>query len=271
MRRSGAQLRSTKAGGRALGQPVQCQNMRMQPERFLIVQTGRAIASVRARLGDFPHWFRVAMGLPSSAIDIIDVQGGGTLPRHGAHRAVLVTGSGAMVSEREPWSESTAAWLRQAHDAGTPLLGVCYGHQLIAHAFGGRVDYHPDGREMGTHAIERMDAGRDDVLFGNAPATFAAQLTHRQSVLEAPQEAVVLARSAHDPVQAFRIGARTWGVQFHPEFSTAAMRAYIAARAEDLRGEGKCPRELDSSVRAAPHARAILRRFARLASDPLIG
>ncbi len=243
----------------------------MQTPRILIVQTGRAIASVRARLGDFPHWFRVAMGLPTSAIDTVDVQAGGRLPPHGAHRAVLVTGSGAMVSDREPWSEATASWLRQAHDAGTPMLGVCYGHQLIAHAFGGRIDYHPAGREMGTHTIERSAAGREDALFGNAPATFVAQLTHRQSVIDVPQQAVVLARSAHDSCQAFRIGARTWGVQFHPEFSAAAMRAYIAARAEDLRGEGKCPRELGSGVRAAPHARTILRRFARLALDPPIG
>lgn len=277
-----------------------CDHSRMTFPRILIVQTGRAIASVRARLGDFPHWFRVAMGLPPNAVEIVDVQNGATLPsvRHApsdgafgssqrassrtseasqrassradeaSHRdyaGVIITGSGAMVSDREPWSEVTAAWIREVHAAGTPLLGVCYGHQLIAHAFGGRVDYHPDGREMGTHAIERLEAAHDDPLFGNAPPAFNAQLTHRQSVLEVPTEAVVLARSTHDACQAFRIGERTWGVQFHPEFSTAAMRGYIAARGADLRQEGNCPRELGTRVRAAPHARAVLRRFERFA------
>jgi GMP synthase (glutamine-hydrolysing) len=260
----------------------------MGSPRFLIVQTGRAIGSVRSRLGDFPHWFRVAMGLPQHAVDIVDVQSGAALPTIGApashaadeasrasnradeasyhgYAGVIVTGSNAMVSDREPWSEATAAWIRRTHDAGVPMLGVCYGHQLIAHAFGGRVDYHPQGREMGTHLVERLDAARGDALFHPVPARFSAQLTHRQSVLEAPEGAVVLARSAHDPVQAFRLGDRTWGVQFHPEFSTAAMRGYIAARRDDLVREDTCPRTLAQRVHAAPHARAVLRRFARLA------
>ncbi len=232
---------------------------------LLIVQTGRAIPRVRARLGDFPHWFRVAMRLPEHAVEIVDVQHGDPLPAPGLLAGALITGSGAMVTDREPWSETTAGWIHDAHAADLPLLGVCYGHQLIAHAFGGRVDYHPGGREMGTHAVERLDAAQDDALFHHAPARFSAQLTHRQSVLEPPDGAVVLARSAHDPIQAFRMGARTWGVQFHPEFSTAAMRGYIAARGEDLAREDSCARALAQRVHAAPQARAVLRRFARLA------
>lgn len=268
----------------------------MPAKRLLIVQTGHAIASVRGRLGDFPQWFRVAMALPRSAVDIADVQNGEALPRirtpaardiiedslrvdepahcasngaakaaHQDYAGIVITGSGAMVSDREPWSEATAAWVREVHAANIPLLGVCYGHQLIAHAFGGRVDYHPGGREMGTYEVERLDGADDDALFHHAPRRFSAQLTHRQSVLEAPDAAVVLARSAHDPVQAFRIGTTTWGVQFHPEFSTAAMRSYIAARAADLTRENTCPRSLANAVHAAPHARAILRRFTRVA------
>ncbi len=232
---------------------------------MLIIQTGRAIPAARARLGDFPHWFRVAMRLPAAAVEVRDVQHGDLLPDPQDIGSALITGSGAMVSEREEWSERTAAWIREVHAAGVPLMGVCYGHQLIAHAFGGRVDYHPAGREMGTHEIEKLPAAKGDPLFEHAPDRFAAQLTHRQSVLDAPPEAVVLARSAHDACQAFRIGTQTWGLQFHPDFSTAAMRTYIAARAKDLTHEGTSPRALSKAVRAAPHARAVLRRFARLA------
>ncbi len=236
----------------------------MSSPRILVVQTGRAIASVRARLGDFPHWFRVSMRFPRSAVELRDMQHGDPLPDPHATAGVLITGSGAMVSDREAWSERTAAWIREAHAAEVPLLGVCYGHQLIAHAFGGRVDYHPDGREMGTHTIERLVSADGDALFDRAPARFTAQLTHRQSVLDTPPDAVVLARSAHDSCQAFRVGASTWGIQFHPEFSTAAMRGYIAARSRDLATEGISARALSKAVRATPHARAILRRFAGL-------
>ncbi len=230
---------------------------------FLILQTGQPVASLRRHRG-FPHWIRVAAGLRADEAVVVDVEAGAALPSRDGFAGTIVTGSAAMVTDRAEWSERSAAWLHDAAHAGMPLLGICYGHQLLAHALGGEVGDHPGGREMGTHTVERLDAAQGDALLRDAPARFSAQLTHRQSVLEAPAEAVVLARSAHDECQAFRIGARTWGVQFHPEFSTAAMRGYIAARGDDLRREATCPRTLAHAVHAAPHARAILRRFARL-------
>ena len=75
----------------------------------------------------------------------------------------------------------------------------------------------------------------------------------------------VLAVSGRDNCQAFRWGEATWGVQFHPEFSVGMMRGYIRARADALRKEGTCPRELAQAVRPTPVARRVLRRFIHLA------
>src|SRR5690606_36733444 len=97
------------------------------------------------------------------------------------------------------------------------------------------------------------------------PTCFDAQLTHLQSVLVPPPDAVVLARSAGDDCQAFRVGANAWGVQFHPEFSAGIMRGYIQARADVIAAEGQCPKTLASRVGAAPVARAVMRRFVRFA------
>jgi GMP synthase (glutamine-hydrolysing) len=228
---------------------------------FLILATGTAIEPVRRRLGDFPHWFRVAMRLPRQAVRVVDAREARALPEPSDFAGIVVTGSGAMVTDREPWSEAAADWLGQAARAGHPVLGVCYGHQLLAHALGGRVDWNPRGREMGTVRIEALPAAAADPLLAPNGAGFAAQVTHLQSVLEPPADATVLARSAQDDCHAFRIGDAAWGVQFHPEFSTAAMRAYIAARADAIRSEGDCPRRLQRGVSAAPAARAVLRRF----------
>jgi GMP synthase (glutamine-hydrolysing) len=228
---------------------------------ILILATGTAIDAVRRRLGDFPHWFRVAMRLPREAVRVVDARHTRALPEPRDFAGTVVTGSGAMVTDREPWSEATADWLRHAAQAGHPVLGVCYGHQLLAHALGGRVDWNPRGREIGTIRVETLpDAARDPLLAPNGPA-FAAQATHLQTVVAPPAGATVLARSALDDCHAFRIGDAAWGVQFHPEFSTAAMRAYIAARADEIRREGRCPRQLGRAVSASPAARAVLRRF----------
>lgn len=231
---------------------------------FLILETGQPVASMR-RHGSFAHWIRVAAGLERDEAVVVDVEGGDDLPSREGFAGAIVTGSAAMVTDRHDWSERSAAWLRDAAHAGMPLLGICYGHQLIAHALGGEVGDNPRGREMGTVCIELADAAREDPLFAGLPARFPAQATHLQSVLRPPPGATVLARNPHDACHAYRWGTRAWGVQFHPEFATGHMRGYIRARADALAREGRCSARMAREVAAAPHARGVLRRFVRQA------
>ena len=227
---------------------------------FLILETGKPVAPMR-RHGDFAHWIRVAAGLSRDEAVVVDVEHGEPLPSREGFAGAIVTGSGAMVTDRLDWSEATAAWLRDAAHAGLPLFGICYGHQLLAHALGGEVGDNPQGREMGTLEVELLPAASDDALFDVLPTRFAAQLTHLQSVLRAPEGAHVLARSAGDPCQAFRWGESAWGVQFHPEFSATHMRGYIQARKVALQREGLDPKAMLAGIGAAPEARRVLRRF----------
>ena len=227
---------------------------------LLIIEAGRPALPLR-RHGSFPHWIRVAAGLPAEAVVVAPVMHGTPLPRRDGFAGVIVSGSAAMVTQRHDWSEGTAQWLCEAAQAGMPLLGLCYGHQLIAHALGGEVDDNPAGREMGTVEIALTPEAADDPLFRSMPPRFRVQTTHRQSVLRLPEGARLLATSSQDPCHAFRWGEHVWGLQFHPEFSTMHMRGYLGARAEVLRREGRCPVEAAGSVRAAPRARALLRRF----------
>lgn len=231
---------------------------------FLILETGVPIAPLR-RYGGFGHWIRVAAGLHARQVQHVRVLDGEAPPPPREAAGVLVTGSGAMVTDREPWSERTADWLRDAAEAGTPLFGICYGHQLIAHALGGTVDYNPAGREMGTVPVRLHAAAAGDPLFAGLPGEIAVQATHLQTVLAPPPKAEVLAASGRDGCQAFRWGEYAWGVQFHPEFNTGVMRGYIRARAEALAKEGTDAHRLASAVRPAPLARRVLRRFIHVA------
>lgn len=229
---------------------------------FLIIQTGRPTVSMR-RHGSFAHWIRVAAGLERDDAVVVDVEAGEALPSREGFAGAVVTGSAAMVTERLDWSERSADWLRDAAHAGMPLLGICYGHQLLAHALGGQVGYNPNGREMGTVCVERQPQAQHDPLFAALPERFPAQATHLQSVLQPPEGAVVLASNAHDGCHAFRWGAQAWGLQFHPEFSAGHMRGYIHARKDALAQEGSSAERLAAGVSATPRAREILRRFVR--------
>lgn len=228
----------------------------------LIIQTGRAPEPIRARHGDFPHWFRLAAGLHSSQIRVIDVMAGESLPLPQAVAGVIITGSGAMVTERAAWSERTAEWIRDAVDGELPLFGVCYGHQLMAHALGGHVDYLPGGREIGTQVIERTAAPLAQWM-GALPTSFHAHTTHEQSVITAPDGATVLAQSARDPHQILSYGSRAVSTQFHPEFNAEVMRAYIQRKHADMEREGSDPQQVFNAVAATPVARRLLRQFSR--------
>ncbi len=229
---------------------------------FLILQTGEPAPSLR-RYGSFSHWIRIAAGLGQDEVVVCRVLEGDALPRREGFAGVLISGSGAMVTERLDWSERSAAWLHDAAHAGMPLFGICYGHQLLAHALGGRVDWNPHGREIGTVQIDCCASAAEDPLFASMRPSFLAHATHMQSVLGLPSGACCLARSKLDDCHGFRWGEQVWGVQFHPEFGTRLMHGYIAARADKLRHEGIDQAAIARTVAAAPRARGLLRHFVR--------
>lgn len=231
---------------------------------LLLIQTGEAPEPIVARFGGFADWFRRAMRLEASQLQVVRVDAGAPLPPPASIAGAVISGSGAMVTDRADWSERTAAWIRTAVELQTPMYGVCYGHQLMAHALGGSVGWLAGGREIGTQVITRDTASDADGL-APLPVTFPAQTTHRQSVLQPPATAEVLASSHRDPHQLLRYGPRMLSSQFHPEFTADIMRAYIAARAGALRDEGLDPDALEQDVQAGEAARDLLERFARTA------
>ena len=232
---------------------------------LLIVKCGGTFPSLRARRGDYEDWILAGMGLAPERARIAAVSEGAELPAPAELQAVVFTGSSAMVSGRAPWSERAAEGLRGAVAAGLPVLGICYGHQLLAHALGGRVAANPRGREIGSVDVETLPAARGDALLGALPPRFTVQATHVESVVELPPGARLLAASRGDPHQAFSVGARAWGVQFHPEFDADVIRGYLEARREILGREGLDASALLADVRESAHGRALLQRFAALA------
>jgi len=232
---------------------------------MLIVKTGTALTALADPDGDFEDW--IARGL-GRRVQVCSVYEGDELPSPHATDGVVVTGSAAMLSDHEAWADRTAEWLRTAVDAGVPVLGICFGHQLLAHALGGRVGPNPRGREIGTISVALADGAADDPLLGGLPARIDVHATHLESVLELSPGAELLASSPLDPHHAFRVPDRpVWGVQFHPEFSAAITRGYVEAKRQDMQAEGMDPDRLLAEVRETRWGGDILARFAQLADE----
>lgn len=229
---------------------------------FLILKTGSTMPHIAAQFGDFEHWFANAMGLSldSTQAHVFNAELG-ELPTNYDYAGIVITGSPAMVSERLTWSENAAAWLLQAHTANIPMLGVCYGHQLLAHALGGTVGPNPKGRQIGTARLDFSSAGMDDPITSTLSTIPYAQVTHQESVLSIPAGSQILVSTELDPHHALYHGNRTWGLQFHPEFSAEVTRTYIDARKDAINNEGLNAQQLAASVQDTPHTYSLLQRF----------
>ena len=212
--------------------------------------------------GDYEDWFGAGLGIDD--FKIVEVCKHQPLPDLSDISGVVITGSPFMVSERADWSEKTADWLKNAVDKGVPVLGICYGHQLLAHALGGEVGINPNGRQIGTVNAHMLKGAVDDPLLGDLPTDYPVQTSHSESVLKLPPNAKSLATSERDHNFVIRFADNAWGVQYHPEFSAPVMREYLTRRAEAIRDEGQNPEALRSSVTDTETSRSVLRKFAKM-------
>jgi GMP synthase (glutamine-hydrolysing) len=226
-----------------------------------VIKAGTSFPAVAKELGDFDFWTIKALGPTTVPLEVIDVDCLPPLPSPGDCAGVVITGAHAMVTDNLDWSLKLEIWLRELVAAEVPVFGICYGHQLLARACGGVVGYHPLGKEIGTVAVERSAASDTDPLFKDLPNSFAAQVTHAQTVLELPPEAVRLAHNDFEPNHAFRIGSCAWGVQFHPEYETKQMGAYVQEQAEELCEAGRDIRSILNTIEETPVAAQLLRNF----------
>lgn len=232
---------------------------------ILIIQTGDPLPLARP-YGRFSDWFIDGLGITDQQAKVVDVHQQQTLPRPDleALTGVVITGSAAMVTEQADWMIDTQRWLEQAMAQEVPVLGVCFGHQLLADMLGGKVDYNPKGRHMGLARVALEATAAEDELLQDSPGSLDVLVSHQQVVLALPETATILAQTDMDPNHAFRCGERVWGLQYHPEWSPQVMQAYIEERSAQLSQEGFDPQQMKQALKPCTEARAVLRRFAGL-------
>ncbi len=173
--------------------------------------------------------------------------------------------------ERAPFLRRERALVGEALAAGVPVLGICLGAQLLAHVAGGEVTADSGETERGSCSVDLLAAAGNDPLFVGLGGYNELRMiqNHKDSITKLPSGAVHLASSAQCRVQAFRVGAAAWGVQFHPEVSATRLTGWdeskLAAEGFD-RAALLAQASADASVNTE-QARALVGAFAGIVRE----
>ena len=192
-----------------------------------VIVAGRTRGALAPRHGEYPDMFArlLAEALPETRLTPFWTVDGDPPPAPEAAEAWLVTGSRHGVYDDLPWIEPLKAWLRAARAARRPLIGVCFGHQIIAEAFGGAAGKHPGGWRIGR---ERYETRRLPAWAGAAEGPLALHALHQDQVSRAPEDATVWARGEDCEIAGLIYGdperPEALSIQPHPEFDVAFSR-----------------------------------------------
>ena len=234
---------------------------------LLLYKTGETDRQLVCDIGDYEGWFGRVLGEEVS----LELHRAFDAPHHrlSGYDGLIITGSPRSLVEPEPWMDQAAEFIRRAADAGVPVLGVCFGHQLLGYAYGGRVRMNPNGWEVGTVEVELNERGRRDPLFDGLPDRLHVNQSHRDEVETLGPDVERLASSALTETQALAVGAHVRGVQFHPEMDGKVVRRIMLHRRLILADDfalRKRPHSIDDLIGRSsdtPDAERVLANFAR--------
>ena len=203
---------------------------------------------------------------------VVKLHAGGQVPvdLEDVHGVVSLGGPQTVHEMNAPWMQAEMGLLRDAHGAGVPVLGLCLGAQLLAAALGGET-----GRmatpEIGWKDISLTPQGREDALFAGQPWKGPQFCWHSDHVSKLPEGATVLASSAACKVQAYVVGLRSYGIQYHPEWNAATVRRQLEGGSAEVQSAGGAQETLLAETqRLGPSSERLARRFFDAVSTALM-
>lgn len=200
--------------------------------RIAILNNNTDRSAFAARFPDDGHKVVAALQplRPGWQFDVWQASSGSLPADPAAYQGFVLTGSVASVNDSQPWMQQLAALVRAVHAKRTPLVGLCFGHQMVAHALGGRVGPSPGGWRIGT-ALTNCSLQLPFMQpYQSQLNLFAA---HQEQVLEVPPTAQVVGGDAFTPAAALLLGEHIFTSQYHPELSRDFMRALLNECAEE--------------------------------------
>ena len=201
-----------------------------------LLQCDHVIDELHDVAGDYSDMFRgfLSGATPRIELHTYDVVGGELPDDPSRHAAWMITGSRYSVFDDLPWIHELLAFIRKAHDNRIRMIGVCFGHQAIAHALGGETRRSERGWGVGVHAL---DVVQSRPWMQPPQPHLKMIMSHQDQVAALPPGATVLGRSEHCDVAMFEVGDRMLGIQGHPEYSTKYAAAAIETRLDLIPAE----------------------------------
>ena len=194
-------------------------------KNILIIKCGETLPEIKEKHGDFEDWIIKQSNLPLNVYKIFNVSEGEQLRHPSEYIAAIITGSHANVNQRLPWIKQLKDWIVTARYSNIPVLGICFGHQIIAEALGGKAKLNPEGPATGVVNIKLTKAGMESPLFKKAGDSFESYALHSFCVTELPLGAEPLAQSG-DTIESFNV-EKIFGIQFHPEYTEEIIKIYL--------------------------------------------
>ena len=183
--------------------------------------------------GDYADMFEAMVGEADPAAEVVPYDAhNGVLPERPEEcDGWILTGSSASVYDDEPWIEALTAFVQAVHEARVPCVGICFGHQLLAHALGGRTERAATGWGVGARPMTVACSApwMDPVL-----PVVTLLYSHQDQVVALPTQGRVLGSAQHCPIAMLAIGDDAIGIQAHPEFGTAYLRALLEERVDPI-------------------------------------
>lgn len=198
--------------------------------KLTIIETGHVPQSLRGRFKSYPEMFSAMFARHGEGIEVkfVPILEGAPLPEVDQLEAVLITGSPAGVYDDYPWMNPLRQFIGRVHDRRIKMVGVCFGHQIIADALGGVVRKSDKGWGLGRHVYEVLPARPH---FVPEATQLAVACSHQDQVIEPPASARVILRSDFAPNAGLLYGTGTiLTVQPHPEFEDDYATALIDLR-----------------------------------------
>lgn len=209
---------------------------------------------------DVADWIADGFGGDPSRFDVWRPQREEAAPQP-VPEAVVIGGSACSTYDDHAWIGRLAERIRNWADRGTPMLGICFGHQMIAHALGGSVEKSPNGWEIGTCEVGLTRAGAADPLLAHLPSTLTVLQSHQDIVTQMPPGATCLAANDHTACEAMRIGDSIHSVQFHPEYTVGHIGFLLGPRRKMLEAASVDYDAVIEGLVETPESRSILARF----------